>query len=221
LAGFSDTDIWYEQLLRMIESRLRNACEIMLPSLRDALASFTQRADAIIRQLSQLSTKTGASVSDALGRIRGLSLLEKEQLLASVSQQFSNYQIALVDPAQIRPIRRRRTEKLQQVNVSDVRLSEQDQQRLYVRSVLENAFSVSDRDLREAFERLVAANASSANFAIEDVQDFIMTTQIVSMGANVGNHVTQFCVEATGETTSDAFFNHRDVFAVHKAEQKS
>ncbi len=221
LAGFSESDIWYEQLLRMIESRLRNACEIMLPSLRDALASFTQRADAIIRQLSQLSTKTGASVSDALGRVRAMSLSEKDQLLASVSQRFSNYQVALVDPAQIRPIRRRRTEKLQQVNASDIRLTEQDQQRLYVRSVLENAFSVSDRNLREAFERLVAANASSADFAIEDVQDFIMTTQIVSMGANVGSHVTQFCVEATGETTSDAFFNHRDVFAVQKVEQKS
>jgi len=218
LAGFSESDIWYDQLLRMIESRLRNACEIMLPSLRDALTNFTQRADAIIRQLSQLGSKSGVSVSDTLAELRKLPEAERTRRLASVSSAFGNYQVALVDPAQVRPFKRRQVERVHSEKAKEVMLSEQEQKALFVKTVLENAFSVSDRDIRAAFEQACVDTSSSSSLRVSSVSDFLMATQVVSMGANVGSDVARYEVTATDEIVGDEFFLQRDVFKFSKVE---
>src|SRR5690554_1547867 len=62
------------QILDSIETRMRNAAEIMLPALRRTLQGFVRRADIIMRQLSYLHSQKH---NDIVGLCRELSELDE------------------------------------------------------------------------------------------------------------------------------------------------
>src|SRR5690606_25399852 len=90
-----------DTLLQAIESRLRNACDVMLPALRRALNTFTQRADIIIRQLSYIHTQGGDDVVDLCRQISQLSETEQNKIFNQHALELARMQLAFVDPGQI------------------------------------------------------------------------------------------------------------------------
>lgn len=218
LQGFSDNDIWYEQLLRMIEQRLRNACEIMLPAVRDALSNFTQRADAIIRQLSTVSHASKASAADVVSQLGQLSADERAERVQRVGAQMQLHRISLVDPSVVKPIERRRVERLVREVNERVELSEETQRGLNVASVLENAFSIGDKRFRGGLASLLDGKSSgdSEAFQISSVDEFLTTAQLVSAGSKSDSAGEEFVLEYLGEQVSDDFFERRDRFSIKR-----
>ena len=79
------------QILDSIETRMRNAAEIMLPALRRTLQGFVRRADIIMRQLSYLHNQKH---NDIVGLGRELSELDE----AAFAQRLEKAGTQLDDP---------------------------------------------------------------------------------------------------------------------------
>src|SRR5690606_37486234 len=90
-----------DTLLQAIESRLRNACEVMLPALRRALNTFTQRADIIIRQLSYIHSQGSDDIVDVCRQLAQLPEEQQDALFAQHRDDLNGMQLAFVDPGQI------------------------------------------------------------------------------------------------------------------------
>ena len=87
------------QLLDGIESRLRNASDIMLPALRKTLQGFTQRADIIIRQLSYLHSQKHTDVVGICRQLAALDPAECDARLSAAGDALASVRVGLVDPA--------------------------------------------------------------------------------------------------------------------------
>ena len=217
LEGFSDHEIWYEQLLRMIEQRLRNACDVMLPAVRDALTSFTQRADAIIRQLTSLSSGSVQSSSDTLAQLGRVPAAQRNTILSNIANQMGTVEIGFVDPSQVKLLKRRTTDALVQAAEAKLEVSDEGQRLIRISALLDKAFAMSHQEFVEELHDLVGPDSiSTENWKIAKPLDFMMLANIVAAGAASGAGDSSFEVLATGESEQDEFFESRDKFTIRR-----
>ena len=217
LEGFSEHEIWYEQLLRMIEQRLRNACDVMLPAVRDALTSFTQRADAIIRQLTSLSSGAAQSSSDALSQLGRVPNAKRALIVSQLAAEIGTVEIGFIDPGQVKPVKRRTTDALVQTAESKIEVSDEGQRLMQISALLDKAFAMSHQQFVEALQNIIGTDGrTTANWQVDKPLDLMMLANIVAAGAASGAGDSDFDVEATGETEHDEFFDSRDTFTIKR-----
>ncbi|WP_298636951.1 Wadjet anti-phage system protein JetA family protein [uncultured Umboniibacter sp.] len=217
LEGFSEHEIWYEQLLRMIEQRLRNACDVMLPAVRDALTSFTQRADAIIRQLTSLSSGAVQSSSDALAQLGRVPNAKRERILSQLAEEMGTVEIGFIDPGQVKPLKRRATDALVQTAEAKIEVSDEGQRLIQISALLDKAFAMSHQQFVEALQNIVGDEVSTtADWKIDKPLDLMMLANIVAAGAASGSGDSDFEVASTGETEHDEYFDSRDKFTIKR-----
>jgi hypothetical protein len=206
------------QLLDGIESRLRNASDIMLPALRRTLQGFTQRADIIIRQLSYLHSQQH---TDIVGLCRQLSALEPDERaarLAAAGEHMAGVSLGLVDPGQVRLRERRERPPVQSLMADPGSPDAQTLRELTVQQLLEKAFNINASGLRSYLRAALGEGRSidTRDLPIEGAPDLLALSHVIELaGADHGASGFRVHIEPTGvPVTGETYFSRRDGFTI-------
>lgn len=210
----SDTSVLW-QMLDSIETRLRNAAEIMLPALRRSLQGFTRRADIIIRQLSYLHHQKH---NDIVGVCRELAALDDSGFRDRVTEAggaIAGVRLALVDPGQVR-LREQRmhptvSNRLPETEAPDARTRRD----LAVQQLLDKAFTINGNALRDYLRQALGASRAIDNrdLPVNDARDLLALSHVIELGsADQAAAGFRLRVEPTKPITDDHYFVRRDGF---------
>ncbi len=205
-------------LLDGIDARLRNASEVMLPALRKALHSFTQRADIIIRQLSYLAAHQHNDVLDICKQLVDLPASEQADRLEQAGEQLSSIQPGFVDPGQVRLFAPRQPRVFQNVLDEDDRDFDREARKdLYVQQLLDQAFMVSDSAVRDYVREALTAGESvdTRNLPVQNARDLLAAAHAIEVASSSNYSDTlRFEVTPSGEVASNDYFTQFDTFSI-------
>jgi hypothetical protein len=213
-----------ETLLETIDSRLKNACEIMLPALRRALNTFTQRADIIIRQLSYINSRAQDDLMDIYRSLANLSPEAQDQLFLSQGESLASLQMAYIDPAQIQLRAPRSIQIIRSQVDEDKALDAEAQKNLFIQQALDKAFILQSSNIRDYVHRALAekGSVSSRELAAEDMQDLLGLSHAVEVGAAANFsasykfvvHQEDDWLHESPRIRNDEYFKQRDEFVI-------
>mgnify|MGYP005818485029 FL=1 len=212
------------QLLDSIDTRMRNASEIMLPALRRTLQGFTSRADIIIRQLSYLHTQKH---NDIVGLCQELAELDEEtynQRLQQAGGSLASLHLGLIDPAQVR-LREQRAQRV--VNNRMVELDEPDPatlRELATQQLLEKAFNINGGALRDYLRDALGASRRIDNrdLPINNARDLLAMSHVIELGS--ADHAAtgfRLRIEPTEPIRDEHYFVRRDGFLLELEQDDS
>ena len=203
------------QLLDSIETRMRNASEIMLPALRRTLQGFTRRADIIIRQLSYLHSQKH---NDIVGLCRDLAALDEndfKQRLEAAGRTMGSLHVGLVDPAQVRL---REQQARMTVRNRLLILDKPDAatlRELATQLLLEKAFNINGGVLRDYLRDALGASRRIDNrdLPINNATDLLALSHVIELGsADHGAAGFRLRIEPTEPIHDEHYFSRRDGF---------
>ncbi|MCV6626481.1 MAG: DUF5716 family protein [Cellvibrionaceae bacterium] len=203
------------QLLDSIDTRMRNAAEIMLPALRRTLQGFTNRADIIIRQLSYLHNQQH---SDIVGLCRDLAELDQQafaQRLHSAGEAMAGLKLGLIDPAQVQ-LRKRKQNRLAKTQIQELAAPDQATLReLEIAQLLEKAFNINAGAMRDYLRSALGAGRQidSRELPINGAEDLLSLSHIIELGS-AEQRAKGFALQLEpSHTISDEhYFKRRDGF---------
>lgn len=213
-----------DTLLQAIELRLKNACEIMLPALRRALNTFTQRADIIIRQLSYINSRGQDDFMDIYRSLAQLPSEQQNQLLSTQAEQLAAMQLGFIDPAQIQLRAPRQQQVVRSAIDSDKPLDVDAQKEIYIQQVLDKAFILQGGAVRDYVHQALAHNGqvNSRDLAATSMQELLNLAHAVEV-ASVDNLSSRFRFAITQDdewlysaprVQDDTYFKQRDEFVI-------
>lgn len=215
--------LWW--LLEGIEHRLRNACDIMLPALRQALQGFTRRADIVIRQMSYLSGRRHNDVAALCQQLSAQPEAEQARRLAQAGALMALPHVGLVDPAQVKLLASRERTPANAPIQDENRLPALDERRqMFVQQALEQAFTVNQQSIRQHVEHCLTDGqaVSSRTFPVTSASEFLAVAHAIGLGAANASGSDEFQIEICPEAESDqeqavaddphAAFVHKDHF---------
>lgn len=214
-----------DTLLSGIESRLKNACEIMLPALRGALNTFTQRADIIIRQLSYIHTQGENQLVELCQTLSGLPPQEQEERLHNYGEQLASVRPGYIDPAQIQL---RTSWQKQAVKTSleqEPPLDREAQRDLLIQQALDQAFIVQGSAIRDYITTALqeTGHINSRDLAASNTTELLALAHAIEAGSvNNLSSEYRFDIEQRPEwlleeprVRDDQFFISRDEFDIY------
>lgn len=163
--------------LDTINKRVNNACDVMLPSLRQALNQFTKRGELIIRQLSYAAQPTQA-LSQAVQGWRQSGQLDAQ--LAQLGERLSSVQVALVDPGSLN-LRQRLHRNIDQSIQTEQQLSQDQQQALHIERKLSEAFSIQKQWLGSWLTQQQGCNSKNA-LPVSQATDLLAISHLLDAG---------------------------------------
>ncbi len=213
-----------ETLLQTVESRLKNACEIMLPALRRALNTFTQRADIIIRQLSYINSRGQDELMDVYRAIGKLSVEQQDEFLISQGEVIAGIQMGFIDPAQIQLRAPRGSQIVRSTLDEDKALDADAQKSLFIQQALDKAFIFQSASLRDYVKRalLEKGEIRSSELHADSMQELLNLSHAIEVGAadNLSSRYG-FSIKQNSEwlyqsplIQHDAYFKQRDEFVI-------
>lgn len=213
-----------DTLLQAIELRLKNACEIMLPALRRALNTFTQRADIIIRQLSYINSRGQDNFMDVYQAIAQLPLENQNTILQQQREPLSSMHLGFIDPAQIQLRARRQQQIVRSTLENDKPLDVEAQKAIYIQQILDKAFILQGSNVREYVQEALASSGriNSRHLSASTMQELLNLAHAVEVGS-VDNLSSRFrfvitqeaqWLESSPNIQNDNYFKQRDEFVV-------
>ncbi|WP_111641762.1 Wadjet anti-phage system protein JetA family protein [Marinimicrobium alkaliphilum] len=217
-----------EGLLQTIEARLKNACETMLPALRRALNTFTQRADIIIRQLTYIHSQGNDDIAGLCQQLSGLERAQQDTVLDAHADALSGVHLGLIDPGQIQ-LRERRGKRQVRVNVDDdPALDPEAQKQLFIQQALDQAFSVQGSGVRQYIHAALAerGSISSRQLRAESAQELLCLARAIEVGAleNLSSrfrfhiHQPEGILHASPAVRDGPYFSARDDYRIELIE---
>jgi hypothetical protein len=213
-----------ETLLETIDSRLKNACEIMLPALRRALNTFTQRADIIIRQLSYINSRGQDELMDVYRSLANLPQEIQDQLFLAQGESLASLQMAYIDPAQIQMRAPRAIQIIRSQVDEDKALDAEAQKNLFIQQVLDRAFILQSSSIRDYVHQALAekGSVSSRELKAVNMQELLGLSHAVEVGAAANlNSRYRFVVyqeddwlHESPRVRNDKYFKQRDEFVI-------
>ncbi len=211
----------YLMILSGIESRIHNASEIMLPALRQALHSFTRRADIIIRQLSFIGGTQHNELLDTCQRLAELPEDEYEQQLELGGRALSVLNVGFVDPG---ALRMQTAASRQVVNTAAEEHAGYDQavrRELFIQRAIETAFAVSSREMREYIANALGRDGRIFTRAlpVRDAKELLLGAHAIEIGAaDQSSSEYGFRVEPNGKRVRTDYFDTTDEFVIELIE---
>lgn len=213
-----------DTLLQTIESRLRNACEVMLPALRRALNTFTQRADIIIRQLSYIHAQGSNDIVDLCRTLARLDELQQNTIFAQHANELAGMQLAFIDPGQIQL----RTPWQKTVVRSGVEqekaLDPLAQKDLFIQQALDQAFTVQGSVVRNYVHTALmdTGKINSRQLTANNMSELLSLAHAIEVGSlNNLSAAYRFEIEQADEwlmgaprIQQDDCFTRRDEFVI-------
>lgn len=208
-------------ILDGIDTRIRNASDVMLPALRKALQGFTKRADIIIRQMSYLASQQQNDVLSVCKKLAAMADDEQAEQLNKAGQLMSVPEIELVDPASVRlapPRKRREIEALLDENTEAFDIDARKD--IYIQQVLDQAFFINNQSLRNyMYQHLNDGDVvNTRDLPIKSAPDFLAVAHSIGVAA-AGNLSSEFEVvmsydQQAGSDDPNGYFDHKDHFRV-------
>ncbi|OUS23737.1 flagellar protein FliT [Gammaproteobacteria bacterium 45_16_T64] len=186
-------------VLDIIESRLKNACDIMLPSLRKALQSFTQRADIIIRQMSFLSQQRNDDLVSLCKALSELPDIQQSPWLDAVAQRMETVSIGFVDPAHIK-LTEAKEKRVVNTSVMEIEaLDKEARKQIFVQQAVDRAFTINDQEVRKYLMDALGkgARVSTRHLPIITANDFLSAVHAIEVGS-VNNLDSEFQFRVEG-----------------------
>lgn len=213
-----------ETLLETIDSRLKNACEIMLPALRRALNTFTQRADIIIRQLSYINSRGQDDLMDIYRSLANLAPEQQDQLFIEQSENLAGLHMGFVDPAQIQLRAPRSIQVIRSQLDEDKALDAEAQKNLFIQQALDKAFILQSASIRDYVHAALAdqGSISSSELQASNMQELLGLSHAIEVGAAANfSSRYRFAVQQQDEwlqgpprIQQDKYFKQRDEFII-------
>ena len=213
-----------ETLLETIDSRLKNACEIMLPALRRALNTFTQRADIIIRQLSYINSRGQDELMDVYRSLANLPQEIQDQLFLEQGESLASLQMAYIDPAQIQMRAPRAIQIIRSQVDEDKALDAEAQKSLFIQQALDRAFILQSSSIRDYVHQALAekGSVSSRELKAINMQELLGLSHAVEVGAvaNLNSrykfvvHQEDDWLHESPRVRNDKYFKQRDEFVI-------
>ncbi len=204
-------------LLDSIETRLQNACELMLPALRAALNNFTRRADIIMRQLAYISRQGHHDVSGLCARIASLDESAQDALLERAADALAGVGLGLLDPGQVR-LRERASRRVVGTLLEDAGLHMDDdaRQQMSVELALSSAFNITRQDLLSYLSRQLreGRTLSTRELEVHGAPDLLASAHAIELAALTGEGGARFSLTPKGEVHSDTYFSQRDEYLI-------
>ncbi len=212
-------------VLDTIESRLKNACDIMLPSLRKALQSFTQRADIIIRQMSFLSQQRNDDLVPMCQALTALPEHEQVAILDVTAGLMETVSVGFVDPAHIK-LTEEREKRIVNTSVNEpVVLDKEARKQLYVQQVVDKAFSINDKDTRAYLIDAIGKGkrVSTRHLPILSADDLLSAVHAIEVGS-VNNLHTEYQFRIEGpldviDNGADGYIKKSDEYYIELVER--
>ncbi|PCJ30041.1 MAG: flagellar protein FliT [Moraxellaceae bacterium] len=204
-------------VLDIIESRLKNACDIMLPSLRRALQSFTQRADIIIRQMSFLSQQKNDDLVTMCNAMTQLPEHEQDAWLNSAAVLMETVSAGFVDPLHIK-LSEKRVERVVNTSVIEPEdLSKDARKQLYVQQVVDKAFSINDKEIRRYLIDSLGKGkrVSTRHLPIITADDLLSAVHAIEVGS-INNLNSEYLFRVEGPV---AVIEHGDEGYISKSDE--
>jgi hypothetical protein len=220
-----------DTLLQTIESRLRNACEVMLPALRHALNTFTQRADIIIRQLSYIHSQGSDDVVDLCRQLARLSESQQNDIFEKHHQQLVGMQLAFIDPGQIQLRTPWQKTVVRSGVESEKSLDPKAQKELFIQQALDQAFIIQGSAIRQYVHTALSdtGRINSRQLTAHTMPELLNLAHAIEVGA-LNNLSTAFYFEVkqaeewlieSPRIQQDDCFTHRDEFEIYLIETAS
>ncbi|MCL6415690.1 DUF5716 family protein [Aestuariirhabdus sp. Z084] len=211
------------QVLEGVELRVRNACEVMLPQVRQALQSYTQRADIIIRQMTYLASQQRADIQQVCERMQQLPPAVQQQRLQRAAEQLAGVSINLLDPASVKLRERRSLRRVQTRLEGDVEMDQEARQQAFIKEALDKAFVINSRTSRRYLSEQLAAGERirSDQLPVTDAIQLLSRTHLIELASiNDRSSEQRICVrffnddESTVASPDHDFFTRADCFEI-------
>lgn len=205
-------------ILDTIDLRMRNASEIMLPALRQALQGFTKRADLIIRQLGFITASRDDRWLKVCDWLSSLPEQQRAQRLTDVGSLLAGVNVGLLDPSQIKLNARKAPRQVQTGIPEQQRLDPKAEKELLVQSLLDQAFVVNNQGLKDYIRKALMGNQqiSTRHLPIEDASDLLAAAYAIELGTlnNLSSEYRFSVRYVPGSTYSNAYFQQADEFVI-------
>jgi hypothetical protein len=213
-----------DTLLQTIESRLKNACEIMLPALRCALNTFTQRADIIIRQLSYINSRSQDDLMDVYRSLAQLPQDQQDALLQQQGETLAGMQLGFIDPSQIQLRAARQQQVVRSTVDGDKALDVDAQKEIFIQQALDQAFILQGSEIRDYVQQALAVSGSvnSRQLNATNMQELLNLAHAIEVGAadNLSSRFRfavvqeQEWLHESPQIQDDHYFKQRDQFVI-------
>ena len=204
-------------VLDMIETRMRNAADLMLPALRRALQSFTKRADIIIRQLTYLHSQKNNDVVEVCQQLASMSEQEQSERLTAAGQLLANIKLQLIDPDQIK-LQHKREQRVVSTLVSEQQaLDETARKELLIQNLLDQAFIIQNDTMRNYLLEALGGGEriSTKDLPVKNARDLLAMAHAVEAAAQSSiDSDYRFNIEYQGTDTQHEYFKEYDVFNI-------
>ncbi|TXR54956.1 flagellar protein FliT [Reinekea thalattae] len=207
-------------ILDSIETRMQSASDIMLPALRRALQGFTKRADIIIRQMSYLASSSHNDIAQVCTRFAEKPTQEQDRLLSLAGELMSVPQVGLLDPASVH-IHNRQARREFELNMVNEQLDDFDtdvQKELMVQQLLDQAFLVNDRQVRDYLAKNLAAGKTvrSDQLPVSSATDLLALSHVIEVGSrsSLASDLSFEVTPVEGEAATTDYFERQDVFEI-------
>ncbi|WP_066963930.1 Wadjet anti-phage system protein JetA family protein [Microbulbifer sp. Q7] len=202
-------------MLDTIEDRMRRACEVKLPALRQALQGFTKRAEIIIRQLSYLQSGTEGAFTDLCQDLG--SAPNRDQMLSQLGDQLAAFQLRLYDPKQAQLWQRSRRQPVNTLVADEAPIDEHSQRDILLQQLLDQAFNFNSSDLRNYLSSALGRGqrVNSRELPLKDARDLLAMSHALEAAAVSQDGSGPFMeVHFTGEVASNDYFQQFDEYTL-------
>ena len=213
LTEASQSFLWH--ILDVIEERMQNAAEIMLPALRKALYGFTKRADIIIRQLSYLQYQETDDLMKSLNKLADLPDEQFYPVLEKIADKMATFNLKLIDPEHIKLQPRRVKSNLLTVLPDWNESNESEQQWLNTQNLMDQAFGLNHQVMRSYLEKHLRSNQTlnTQDLPIESAQDLMAMSHLIELASYSSAEVIS--VNPTGKMIENhPYFKKMDEFII-------
>lgn len=218
----ADNASLYLRILDGIEGRIHSASEIMLPALRQALHSFTRRADIIIRQLSYNSYSDQGGLPALCQNLAEMPEQEKQAKLSAMGEAMPGLSLGFVDPASLKLHSATRKRLVNTAVESHEVVNKDSRKAIYIQQVLETAFQVNSQ---EQIQYVVNAlqkghRIRSQHLPVNSARELLMAAHTIEIAA-AGNRSSEFSfqVHYNQQTTSTEYYEQTDEFIIELVEK--
>lgn len=210
----------YLTILDGIDTRMHNASAIMLPALRQALNSFTRRADIIMRQLSYTSAGAQNQLHTLCEQLKQSTAETQQAALKATGRALASLNVGFVDPDSLR-LHAERKPRLVNTTVEEHLEDDHDARKaMFVQTAVDLAFTFNSQRQRDYVIRALSDGhrIHSQNLPVGDAKELLMSAHIVELGS-ASSAEFAFKVSPTSNRVQTDYFEQTDEFTIELMER--
>lgn len=211
----------YWTILDGIEGRMHSASEIMLPALRNALHSFTRRADIVIRQLSFSGSGRQGDIVPLCRELVELPEEAQAERLETAGWAMAGVNVGFPDPGALRLYTGQTRRTVNSSAEEHGALPKDARRELFIQQTLEKAFVINRQELAEYLRQSLADGHAihTQNLPMRSASELLLSAHAIeaaSADLDSGRPSSEFRfrIAPTGQQVRGDYFDERDEFTI-------